>query len=283
MSKEERESRRDIAHRWWLEVGQRIKEFLFAYNAMSRKPPIPDGKITELHKSAMDTLHEEAKIVAAQVIAYEHVWNDWDKETCDKMYDDVMEIDNALNLLEVSVDRAARTARAAGAAEAREERLKDPWYKWEAGFANCVDYVKLEPLRLEPWGPHLPLTTQCLFSVSYNTLRDQRWRHLWEKDRDGTLGSNRNKRMDAKIEAEEDAAAATIPEKKRLEFQWQRAKNKRDAAWRTMNREQDAVEQGVGSLDSLAVFKVTLDKMDQELEVARLRWVEVPPIEATIS
>ena len=209
-------SRRDIALKWWSENADKIKNFLKAYNALSIKPPIPDSKITELHKGGLDALTQEAKILASQVIACEHVWANWGAETCDKMYKDGMEIDNALLLLCAPIDMAAR---------------EDPWYKWAAG------------VKAKPWGPHLPLTAQSLLSVSYHTHRDQRWRHLWEEDRGG---GNRNERVDAKVQAEEDAATATMAEKQRLEFQLQRAADRKDAAWRIWKYEKNQFDQGIG-------------------------------------
>lgn len=257
MSQEDRASRRDIALKWLNDNSTKIKNFLKAYNALSIVPPIPDSKIAELHKSAMDALQEEAKILATQVIACEHVWANWDAETCDKMYKDGMEIDNALLLLCIPIDMAARV-RAVKAVKAVQ--LQDPWYKWASS---------------KPWGPHLSLTAQCLLSDSYHTMRDQRWRHLWEEDRYSTLGGNRNERMDAKIEAEEDAATLTMTEKERIVFQLQRATDRKDAAWRTWNREKDDVEQGIGSPHRLAAAKVTLDRTESEFDVVQSQWVKI--------
>jgi hypothetical protein len=248
MSQEELSSKREIAQDWWTKNGTRVKDFLKAYNALSATPPIADSKIIELHTSGLEALRQEAKIVATQVIAYEHVWHDWNKEICDKMYKEGMEIENALSILGVTVNMAAR---AVGA--------RDVAGGWQR----------------EPWGPHLPLNVECILSSSYHTFKDQRWRHLWEEDRRKPLGGNRNERMDAIIEAEEDAAALTMTEQQLMTFQLRRATDRKDAAWRSWNREKEAVEQGIGSVDRVAAAKATWDQMEREFDVVQLRWVKM--------
>ena len=145
---------------------------------------------------------------------------------------------------------------------AQEARLKDPWYTWAAG------------VKAKPWGPHLPLTAKSLLSPSYHTHRDQRWRHLWEEDRGTALGGNRNERVDTKIQAEEDAVALTMTDKDRMCFQLQRATNKKDAAWKFWAYEKNEFDQGIGSSVRLDAAKAACDRMEHELDLVLLRWVE---------
>ena len=141
--------------------------------------------------------------------------------------------------------------------------LKDPWYTWAAG------------VKAKPWGPHLPLTAQSLLSVSYHTHRDQRWRHLWEEDRGG---GNRNERVDAKVQAEEDAATATMAEKQRLEFQLQRAADRKDAAWKIWKYEKNQFDQGIGHSVRVDAAKAALNRLEREFDVVLLQRVEAPPV-----
>jgi len=169
------------------------------------------------------------------------------------MYKDGMEVENALFLLCAPIDMAARVR------AVQIERFKDPWYKWAEG------------VKVKPWGPHLHLTPQCLMSDSYHTYRDQRWRHLWEEDREG---GNRSQRMDVKIEAEEDAATLKMTEQQRILFQMQRAARKKDAAWRNWKYEKNEFDQGIGSSVRVDAAKIAWDRTEYALDLVRVKWVE---------
>jgi len=270
LSKEECEPLRVVAKEWWADNSEKVKGLLNSYVSLSTILPIPDRSSTHLRKSALGILKQEAEIISKQVITTTHldIGREWNQEILDKIYEVGKEIPNALYFM--------------GLRESLIDKYLDSqiWYK----MANDMGYVKsivFEPICYKPkkliqeqsWQPHMALTAECLLGAETNASEDLRWRWLWEKDRYSSFGGNRNQRMDAIIEAEKDAAALQMTEKQRAEFQWQRAKIKRNVAYTAWCLENEDAKKGYWNADRIAAAEATLKERDKELDAAWLNLI----------